>query len=214
MRHLLWAKQSWLEEFQLSLIYCQLYKLLITDLGIEKQVRQRARQALRENTFPFSLPDSTELQIPLLPCSPCFCCTWCLVPWMRWWEAGETGVSQSVVSFFFLLFIFTLSLCSSKGSSQAAVTHRVYLLLPCLLSCVLLLPPLVHPPWSSDHLFLNMFPQRYHVLLWRLECWDMVGQFCPLWSQLKMAVTSTGQSVSDLLPHCSPLQPPALTKTC
>lgn len=62
-RHLLWEKQSPIREFQCILIYCQLDMFSITDLGIEKQVRQTARQAPKENT---SLPVSAELQTPLL----------------------------------------------------------------------------------------------------------------------------------------------------
>lgn len=112
MRHLLWAEQSWLWEFQWILIYCQLYKHLIIDLGIEKQV-QMARQALRENTFPPFLAVLAELQTPLLPCSPCF--HPCSVPSMRWWKAEEVGVFFTLFLYFHSFFL-TLFLCSSKGS--------------------------------------------------------------------------------------------------
>lgn len=144
MRHLLWAKQSWLGEFKWILIYCQLYKLLITDLNIEEQVRKPARQALGENSFPPSLPVPAELETRLLPCSPCFWYTWCSVPSVRQWKAEEVGVSPQWFPFFSALCFLLFSSAPASVLPWAAVTLQVYLLrclLSCILSCLLLYLP-------------------------------------------------------------------------
>lgn len=185
MRLLFWEKQSWFGEFKWILVFWWFCVLLITDLDTGKQVKETARQALRGNTLPPSLPIPVGLQIP----SAVLALLHVMLSRGKAMGVREGWVQSPVGSFFccFCLSPFSSAPESFLNGLQSPVGVPSPVSPSMHLLCLFLYLPCASFPEQCPATPTYIFTEPSFGSLWWVKCWHIVGQLGPLWRQLEMS---------------------------